>query len=454
MNREPLLLADDDPLSREYLQEALQGLGFEVTAVIDGAAAIAALERAPFEFVVTDLKMPRRDGSEVLAASKAAEPDRPVVLVTAHGTMGVAVAALRGGADDILEKPVSLHDLEICCARLRERRKLLRENRYFRAESVGDELVIAGPAMAAVVERIERVAVSKATVLVLGESGTGKERAAALLHRCSDRRERAFVKLNCAAVPENLLESELFGHEQGSFTGAGRRREGRFELADGGTLFLDEIGETSAAMQSKLLRVLQEGEFERVGGSRTVRVDVRVIAATNRDLRAEVRAGRFREDLLYRLDVVRIALPPLRERREEIVPLARHFLGGTRRLTPAAEAVLSEWHWPGNVRELQNVIQRASLLGDGDTIEAGPLRAWLRPDDDPLRVVAPAKPTLVSVDPVAALVGRPLERVTDDLVRRTLEHCGGNRTRTAEMLGIGVRTLFNRLRESAQESAP
>jgi len=453
---EPLLLADDEPLSREYLQEALQAAGFDVTAVADGDAAIAALGQQPFEFVVTDLKMPRRDGYAVLAASKAADPDRPVVLVTAHGTVDVAVAALRGGADDILQKPVALQDLELCVARLREKRKLLRENSYLRRESVGDELLAAGPAMAQVVELIERVARSKATVLVLGESGTGKERAAALLHRRSDRRDRAFVKLNCAAVAENLLESELFGHEQGAFTGAGRRRAGRFELADGGTLFLDEIGETSPAMQSKLLRVLQEGEFERVGGGRTVKVDVRVVAATNRDLWREVHAGRFREDLLYRLDVVRIAIPPLRERKDEIVPLAQHFLGPGIALSPAAAALLQEWHWPGNVRELQNVVQRARLLGDGVTVDADLLRGWLRPRaTEPAAEKAAEKtvalPAPAAGDPVAALVGRPLAAVTDELVRHTLQHCGGNRTRAARMLGIGVRTLFNRLRVPVQE---
>ncbi|MGE3171662.1 MAG: sigma-54-dependent transcriptional regulator [Planctomycetota bacterium] len=452
MSREPVLLADDDALSRDFLHEALQGLGFDVHAVADGDAAVKALGQRDFDFVFTDLRMPGRDGHAVLAASKQACADRPVVLVTAYGTMGVAVEALRGGADDILEKPVALHDLELCCARLRERKKLLRENRYFRAESIGEDLVVAGPATAAVVELIQRVARSDATVLIRGESGTGKERAAALLHKSSDRAERAFVKLNCAAIPESLLESELFGHEQGAFTGAGRRREGRFELADGGTLFLDEIGETSPAMQSKLLRVLQEGEFERVGGSRTIRVDVRVVAATNRDLRQLVREGRFREDLFYRLDVVPVVLPPLRERRGEIVPLAQHFLGQGLRLSPGAQAVLQEWHWPGNVRELQNVVQRASLLCDGDTIEAGPLRAWLAPRglaEVPVAAPAPA----VDADPIAGLVGRSLQDVTDALIQRTLEQCGGNRTRTAEVLGIGVRTLFNRLREQVAPTA-
>ncbi|HLQ36619.1 MAG TPA: sigma 54-interacting transcriptional regulator, partial [Planctomycetota bacterium] len=239
-SRELVLLADDEPLSREYLQEALLSFGFEVHAVADGNAAVTALGQQPFDYVVTDLKMPGRDGLDVLVEAKLREPDRPVVLVTAHGTMGVAVEAMRKGADDILEKPVAITDLELACTRLRERRRLLSENRYLRAESVGTDLVVAGPALQQVVELVERVARSKATVLIHGESGTGKERVAALVHTRSDRAGGPFVKLNCAAVTESLLESELFGHEAGAFTGATRRHPGRFELADRGTLLLDE----------------------------------------------------------------------------------------------------------------------------------------------------------------------------------------------------------------------
>ncbi len=462
MSREALLLADDEPLSRDFLAEALATLGFDVHAVVDGQQAIDAMRKQAFDFVVTDLRMPNQDGNAVLAASKAQDPDRPVVLVTAHGTMGTAIEALRGGADDILEKPASLHDLELMTARIRERRRLLRENRYFRAESVGDDMVVAGPKTQAVVALVERIARSKATVLIRGESGTGKERVAALLHRCSDRREKPFVKVNCAALPEALMESELFGHEQGAFTGAGRRREGRFELADGGTLFLDEIGETTPAMQSKLLRVLQEGEFQRVGGTKTVRVDVRVVAATNRDLWKDVQQGRFREDLYYRLDVVPITLPPLREREEEIVPLAKRFLRKGLTLTRAAENALREWRWPGNVRELQNVLQRASLLAEGDVVDAPQLRSWLRNDsgDASKANASDAGPGISggevgdaeSGDPIGTLVGRRLDEVTDELVLRTLQRHNGNRTKTAEVLGIGVRTLFNRLRELQQES--
>ncbi|MBL8731580.1 MAG: sigma-54-dependent Fis family transcriptional regulator [Planctomycetes bacterium] len=436
-----MLLADDEPLSREFLQEALQAFGCEVTAVVDGREAMQALERGGFDLVVTDLKMPHADGLEVLAQAKRLDAALPVVLVTAHGTMHTAVQAMRKGADDILEKPVVLDELEVLLTRVRDRRRLLRENTFLRAESVAGELVAASPAMQTIVDLVQRVAPSRAAVLVHGESGTGKERVATLVHKSSDRRDGPFVKLNCAAIPEALLESELFGHEAGAFTGANRRREGRFELADGGTLFLDEIGEMSPAMQAKLLRVLQEGEFERVGGNATIRVDVRIVAATNRDLTAEVEAGRFRGDLLWRLNVVPIVLPPLRDRSDEIVPLARHFLRPGLTLAADAEQALREWSWPGNVRELQNLVQRVGLFCEGGVVTGEMVRQWLQPS--PRR----AEPTVVLTpqDPYSALVGRPLAVVEHELVRRTLAHNAGNRTRTAEMLGIGVRTLFNKL---------
>ncbi len=450
--REVVLLADDEPLSREFLQEAMQSFGYEVHAVHHGRAAIEALELRAWDLVVTDLKMPHADGMQVLARSKLIDPDRPVVLVTAHGTMHTAVAAMRQGADDILEKPVVLDELEVLLTRVRDRRRLLRENTFLRAETVGGELIVASRAMQAVVDLVERVARSRASVLVRGESGTGKERVAAMVHRCSDRAQRPFVKLNCAAIPEALLESELFGHEAGSFTGAGKRREGRFELADSGTLFLDEVGEMSPANQSKLLRVLQEGEFERVGGNRTMRVDVRIVAATNRDLQADVSAGRFRGDLLYRLDVVPIVLPPLRERPEEIVPLARHFLRQGAVFDASAEAALQAWSWPGNVRELQNVVQRVGLLCDDGVVTGELVRHWIHPD---VEAAPPANcAVLQPADPFGALVGRPLAEVERELLRRTLQHCAGNRTRTAEMLGIGVRTLFNKLQEAPPATVP
>ncbi len=455
--REYVLLADDEPLSREFLEEALLALGCDVHAVEDGDAAIAALGQRAYDLVVTDLKMPGQDGMAVLAASKASDPDRPVILVTAHGTMHVAIDAMRAGAADILEKPLVIDDLQLTLERVTERRRLLRENRFLRAESIGGDMLVASPEMQAVVELVQRVAPSVATVLIRGESGTGKECVAALVHKASDRANGPFVKLNCAALPESLLESELFGHEAGAFTGASTRRVGRFELADGGTLFLDEVGEMSAAMQAKLLRVLQESEFERVGGNQTVHVDVRVVAATNRDLRAEVDAGRFRADLLYRLDVVPVQLPALRERTADIVPLARHFLGGEVELESAAAAALESYAWPGNVRELQNVMQRVGLLCEHGRVTVDLLREWLGPRAATAVTEAAdgAEKTVVLEvgDPFQALVGRPLQEIEDELVRRTLAHCGGNRKRTAAMLGIGVRTLFNRLKSADDEPA-
>lgn len=442
--RDRVLLADDEALSRDFLEEALVSFGCDVLAVPDGQAAIEALSVGQFDFVVTDLRMPHADGMAVLQASKANNPDRPVVLVTAHGTMHVAVAAMRDGAADVLEKPVALDALEAVLQRVRERSRLMRENTFLREEAVGGDMVVASNAMLEVVDMVSRVARSGASVLVRGESGTGKERIAALVHKRSDRAQRAFVKLNCAAMSESLLESELFGHEAGSFTGAGRRREGRFELADGGTLFLDEVGEMSPSMQAKLLRVLQEGEFERVGGNETLHVDVRVVAATNRDLEAEVAAGRFRGDLLYRLNVVPVWLPPLRERSEDIVPLARHFLRSGLRFDAEAEATLAAWPWPGNVRELQNLVQRVGLLCDGDTVDRELVQQWLQPHataaEERAVVLQPA-------DPLVGLIGRTLAEVEQEVIQRTLEHCRGNRKRTAEQLGIGVRTLFNKLKE-------
>ena len=450
--RDRVLVVDDEELSREFLREALSSFGCEVHAVNDGQAALAALaaDDADYDLVFTDLRMPGADGMAVLEANRKAAPDRPAVLVTAHGTMHVAVQAMREGAADVLEKPVALDALELLLERLRARARLVRENTFLREEAIAGELVFASPSMREIVDMIERVAPSRATVLVQGESGTGKERVAALVHKRGDRSGRPFVKLNCAAIPEALLESELFGHEAGSFTGAGRRREGRFELADGGTLFLDEVGEMSPAMQAKLLRVLQEGEFERVGGGETVRVDVRVVAATNRDLEAEVAAGRFRGDLLYRLQVVPSWLPPLRDRPEDIVPLARHFLRAGLRFDEAAEATLLAWRWPGNVRELQNLVQRVGLLCDGEIVDDALVRQWLAPRD-PSTVERTV--VLQPADPWGALVGRTLAEVERELIRRTLEHCDGNRRRTAATLGIGVRTLFNKLKNDEDVAA-
>ncbi|MEZ5966902.1 MAG: sigma-54 dependent transcriptional regulator [Planctomycetota bacterium] len=431
---ETVLVVDDEPISLDYLREAFLAFDVRVECARDGDEACTVLAKQAIDYVFTDLQMPGRDGLAVLAAAKAADRERPVVLVTAHGTMAVAIDAMRAGADDILEKPVSLEELELALLRARDRRRLLRQNRFWRDCNVGDDLVVAGPATRAVVELAERAAPTDAPVVVFGESGTGKERVAALLHRRSRRGDGPFVKVNCAAVPEALLESEFFGHEAGAYTGAGRRRLGLFELADGGTLFLDEIGEMPLALQAKLLRVLQDGEVMRLGAERPRKVDVRVVCATNRDLRADVESGRFRADLLFRLHVVAIELPPLRSRRDEIVPLARHFVHDLVDVSPEAAEVLRAHSWPGNVRELQNVLQRVLVLADG------------RLDPAILARELSGAPRTAHVLPTAdGLVGDTLRSVEERVIRATLQHCGGNRTRAAKMLGIGVRTLFNKL---------
>ena len=423
------------------MAEVLDSLGLNVVLAGNGREAIQALGEHAIDYVFTDLQMPEADGMEVLAEAKMRDLDRPVVVVTAHGTMNVAVQAMRNGADDILEKPASPEDLELALVRAQDRRRLLRENRYFRNQSMGDDLQVFSRAMEGVVELVSRVAPSKATVLISGESGTGKERVAALVHKRSDRANGPFVKINCAAIPDTLMESEFFGHEAGAFTGAKKRREGRFELADSGTLFLDEVGEMSPVLQAKLLRVLQDGEFCRVGGNRNLKSDVRIVVATNKDLAKEVSEGRFREDLYYRLNVMPIHLPPLRECVEEIVPLARHFLGKGVELDSGAETILQAHRWAGNVRELQNVIQRACLLCEGRVMTATLLSSWLT-----TKVCESERILPTMSDPFEVLVGKSEREVVDALMSATMRSCQNNRTKAAEMLGIGVRTLFNRLR--------
>ncbi len=461
MTRGPqVLLADDDALSREFLEEALRRAGAAVTTADDGLAAVRLLERRRFDLVLTDLRMPRKSGLEVLKAAKELHPDLPVVLVTAYGTVDTAVQALRGGADDVLVKPVDLEQIEILLARIEDKRRLLAENTRLRAEVLGPRLLAQSPAMLEVLETIEIVAAGKATVLITGESGTGKEVVACELHRRSQRATGPFVKVNCAAVPRTLMESEFFGHEAGAFTGATSNRPGRFEAANGGTLLLDEIGEIPLELQAKLLRVLEDGVVQRVGGDRDVPVDVRVVAATNRDLRDEVAAGRFREDLFYRLNVLPIHLPPLRARKDDILPLAEQFLAeeaADRGVEPPvldeeAAGVLLSYSWPGNVRELRNLMQRASIMSRDRTIRGCTLAAWLAVEEAPAR---DEKDVLVprpgDGDPIEALVGRPLREVEDRLIAATLSAQQGNRTAAARILGVSPRTLYNRLKAMAPE---
>ena len=380
-----ILIVDDNETIREGLAHTVRKLGHEAVIASSGVAGIAAFKAKRADFVITDLKMEGGTGVDVLKTISTLDPDVPIMIITGFGTVETAVEAMKLGAFDFLTKPIQPEvvrlkverALELCATR-RGRRKADALTDVLRSdvEARFPELVGSGEKMAIVRRMVEKIAASETTVFIAGESGTGKELIARAIHRLSKRANGPFIKVNCGALTETLLESELFGHEKGAFTGAIKQKLGRFELADGGTLFLDEVGEVSAAFQSKLLRVLQEGELERVGGTRTIKVDVRVIAATHRDLEAEVEAGRFREDLYYRLNVMPIYLPALRERMEDIPDIARFLVdkigrqqGRTLGLTEAALRVLMHHDWPGNVRELENCLERAAVLTEGDVID-------------------------------------------------------------------------------------
>ncbi|MEZ4361991.1 MAG: sigma-54 dependent transcriptional regulator [Kofleriaceae bacterium] len=463
-----VLVIDDEAGLREFLSDALELDGHAVTTAQDGREAAKLLDERGFDLVLTDLKMPGLDGMAILRKVRAEQPEVEVIVMTAHGTVDNAVEAMKLGAFEYLQKPISGPDeLRLLVGRALERRGL--RDRLDGAERHRDEhgppLTYGDPVMAPAVEAIGKVARTSATVLLLGESGTGKEVAARAIHAQSPRAARMFSAINCAALSEQLLESELFGHEKGAFTGATERKRGRLELCDGGTFFLDEVGELRLELQAKLLRVLQERRFERVGGSRTLEVDVRWIAATNRDLRAMIDEGRFREDLYHRLAVFPIRLPPLRERRVDLIPLARTLLERiardlkqpTPRLTRAAEQRLLAGSWRGNVRELANALERAAILADGApgaaTIDAEHL--WL----DETRAAAPSSPTVdaaasasaprttADADAHEAPSVRPLVELEREAILRALAAVDGNRRRAAELLGIGERTLYDKLKK-------
>jgi DNA-binding NtrC family response regulator len=370
-----ILVVEDEQTLREGISTAFRERGWQVTPAADGEVAIKILEEEVFDVVVTDNRMPGRSGLDVLKHCRMLDDGSVVIVMTAYGTVESAVESMKAGAYDYVLKPFDLEELELKVERaLEHRRVLARLNAYDRDAVVPkfENIVGESQPMKEIFRTIEKVAPSNATVLILGETGVGKELVAEALHVNSSRRDRPFVKMNCAALHENLLESELFGHEKGSFTGADRQRTGRFELANDGTLFLDEIGNMTASTQTKVLRVLQEREFERLGGSRTIKVDVRLVAATNKDPEEEIRRGQFREDLYYRLNVVTIKVPPLRERRDDILPLAKHFIDkyaaelkrDIRGIDPAAVRALKRHTWPGNIRELENAMERAALMAE------------------------------------------------------------------------------------------
>ena len=443
-----ILVVDDDTVARDLLVEALRKEGYEVEGAADGAEAIERGRQKRFDLVLTDFRMGAVDGIAVLRDFKQSSPDTSIVLLTAFGSMESAIEAIKQGAYDYLAKPFKKEEIKLVVQRSLEHSRLVRENARFREELRGREevspLVGSSPPMLEVYKLIARLSAGKSTVLLEGESGTGKELVARAIHSNSPRRDRPFVPINCASLSDTLLESELFGHERGAFTGAFSVKQGLFESAHDGTIFLDEIGDIGSALQVRLLRVIQEEEVRRVGGTASLKVDVRVIVATNRDLAALVKEGRFREDLFYRLNVVRIVLPPLRERREDIPMLAQHFLQKLaaanappiRGFIPDTMAFLQCYHWPGNVRELENVIERAVSLAHGPLILPEDLPEAIRtvgrgPLDDKVGKASERDDTLVTLNEMAK---RHLVRV--------LEETGGNKVRAAKILGIDRRTLY------------
>lgn len=442
-----ILVVDDEEGLRSFLAETLELDGHQVEEAGDGLEALKKLEKESFHVLVTDLKMPRLDGLGLLSRVRADQPDLEVIVLTAHGSVESAVEAMRQGAFDYLQKPISSPTaLRLLVTRALERHQLraLSERTQRSQPSSGIVLTWGAPSMAPVVKALHRVAQTDATVLLTGESGTGKEVSAQAIHQASPRREGPFVAVNCAALSDSLLESELFGHEKGAFTGAVARKRGKIELAEGGTFFLDEVGELKMELQARLLRVLQERRFERVGGHQSIESNVRWVAATNRDLRALMLEGRFREDLYHRLAVFPIHLPPLRDRAEDILPLADLLLARIcrdqgvplRQLDKSARQLVLSARWQGNVRELSNALERAVILSDGDQLSADHFMMMQMGTPAPAPAAAAGRRT----------APRPISDMEREAIVAALEHVDGNRRRAAEMLGIGLRTLYDKLK--------
>jgi two-component system response regulator AtoC len=446
---ERILIIDDDPALRESLELVLSAEGFQVVSVEDAAAALSRVEVTPFEVILCDLRMPGMDGMQLLPQLVRRLPGSTVIMMSAYGTEDLAIEAMNRGAYDYLAKPFAPSEVLLTIRKAHEREKLRRANQLLRRDVqrvTGDRPIVAtSEAMIELLETMERAAAFKSTVLITGESGTGKEVLARAIHAQSPRRNDAFVAVNCGAIPEALLESELFGHAKGAFTGADRTRRGLFAEADGGTLFLDEVGELPTALQVKLLRVLQEEEVRPIGDTKARAVDVRVIAATSRDLEAEVAEGRFREDLFYRLNVMRLEVPPLRERPRDIPLLVDHFLAHFRKTLGRAVRTLSDdalerllaYRWHGNVRDIENVIERAIILADGDTVTLREL---------PQNVVSPEDPAQGRGLQDFSLK-RARRSVEVDVIQRALRATGGNRTHAARLLGISHRALLYKIKD-------
>ena len=448
MNTKSILVVDDEPSMRMALSESLKSCGYKVETSESGADALEKFQESKFEVVITDMRMPGMGGMEVLRGIKKISSGTPVIVITAYGTVNTAVEAMKEGAADFIMKPFSVDHLESLVKKVVAEKEGKSESGSGQGSkgslSRRKTIITRDEAMLALLELLESVSKSKSSILIQGESGTGKELVARYIHRHSDRVSMPFVGVNCAAIPGNLLESEMFGHEKGAFTGASQRRLGKFEMAAGGTLLLDEISEMDVQLQAKLLRVIQESEVDRLGGGAPVPVDVRIIATTNADLRKYVEEKKFRGDLYYRLNVIPVRIPPLRERRDDIVFLCEYFLkkysrlGGTAMpaLSKMAEQMLEGYGWPGNVRELENVIERAVLLSGGETIL--PEHLYLESEGE-----KSGQPALKP----AASEGITLKETEKRLIFETLEKVKGNRTRASEILGISVRTIRNKLNE-------
>ena len=436
-----LLVVDDDPITLTLLKEVLSKEGYEVETALGGEEAITKGKHHLFDIIITDVRMPDKDGMEVLRTFKKSAPDTTVIMITAFGSIETAIEAIREGAFDYVSKPFKLEEIKITIQRALEQRRLLQENMQYRQELLTkyqfENFIGRTPQILQVYKTIAKVANTKSTVLLYGESGTGKELVARSIHYNSDRNHRSFIPVDCASLVETLLETELFGHVRGAFTGALGTKKGLFEEADGGTLFLDEVSNLSLSVQTKLLRFLQEHELKRVGGTESIRVDVRVIAATNQPLEPLLKKGKFREDLFYRLNVVSITLPPLRERREDIPLLATHFLHkfseeyhkNLSHISPEAMEILTRYHWPGNVRELENTVERAVTLS---------FHPIILPEDLPQNILGSEKgaPPFFPEKPLS------LKDVEKSYVLKVLQETGGNKKKAAEILGIDRTTLY------------
>ena len=453
MEMASLLIADDEKNIRSGLELAFEDEGYTVVTAADGKEAWEKLQKNAIDLVITDLRMPEMDGYELLKRISAAYPTLPVIVLTGHGTIETAVETMRDGAVDFFTKPVDIDKLllvvkkTIAASSLAEQnRKLAEEIEKLRKQQGYGKIIGKSGKIAALMQTVSQVAPTRATVLITGESGTGKELVADAIQSLSTRSDKPFIKVHCASLSQSLLEDELFGHEKGAFTGAVAQKKGRFELADTGTLFLDEIGESDAATQVKLLRVLQERQFERVGGEKTLTVDVRVICATNRDLKKEVELGNFREDLYYRLNVVHVEVPPLRERKEDIELLSASFLSTFNRedgrkiegFTPAARKAMFSYSWPGNVRELRNTVEAAVVLSRSNVIDIDDLPPQLRETNGESSISFSLPVTM--------------EEAEKGLILETISFCKGNKTKAADLLGIGRKTLHRKLAQYTGEA--